>query len=364
VGGLLGAGCVAQVYAGELKERSGAGAAPTDVVIKVLRPEVPHLLRTDMQLLRLGARAAEWLRPELRWLALRSAVDTFGEYLRQQTDFTVEGANLRRLGANFLDGDVEGGVMRVPRVVVDAADLLVTTRARGKSLTEFIKETKGKEDTERARERVFTSVTDAMARMILKHKFIHGDLHPGNLFVHMADSSSKAEITLIDAGISIEISDDMASMMSGAVLAVWNRQGRKLGQAIVRFHNNSNLTNHAVDLDELEVKIGNLILAGSILCREAKDRSIWSEMFDTYREYRESRVSEYFALLAGRLSRHKVRVSPALWSVMTAFALIEGSVQELGHGVNVLHCAKPYVIPGFGALKKVRSKVGSLLPLQ
>jgi predicted unusual protein kinase regulating ubiquinone biosynthesis (AarF/ABC1/UbiB family) len=327
-------------------------------VIKVLRPEVPRLLRTDMQLLRVGAWAAELLRPELKWLALRGAVDTFGMYLRQQTDFTVEGANLRRLGANFVDAEVWGGVMRVPRVIVDMADLLVTTRAPGKSLTEFIKETKGKGEAEEARERVFHGVTDAMARMILVHKFIHGDLHPGNLFVHFADGSSRPEITLIDAGISIEIPDDMASMMSGSVLAVWNREGRKLGQAIVSFHNNSNLTDHAVDLEELEVKVGNLILAGSILCREVKDKHIWSEMFETYQEYRESRVSEYFALLAGRLSRHKVRVSPALWSVMTAFALIEGSMYELGHGVDVLRCARPYVIPGYGALKKV----SSLLP--
>ena len=41
-------------------------------------------------------------------------------------------------------------------------------------------------------------------------------------------------------------------------------------------------------------------------------------------------------MLMTDLTRHRVRVAPDLWSIMTAFALIEGSISELGFGVNVL----------------------------
>lgn len=44
----------------------------------------------------------------------------------------------------------------------------------------------------------------------------------------------------------------------------------------------------------------------------------------------------YFTMLMTDLTRHRVRVAPDLWSIMTAFALIEGSISELGFGVNVL----------------------------
>lgn len=43
------------------------------------------------------------------------------------------------------------------------------------------------------------------------------------------------------------------------------------------------------------------------------------------------------------LTTHRVPVATDLWSMMTAFALIEGSITELGEGVNVLKAARPYL---------------------
>jgi predicted unusual protein kinase regulating ubiquinone biosynthesis (AarF/ABC1/UbiB family) len=292
-----------------------------------------------MVLLTWAAQAAELLRPELQWLALRSTVDNFGWYLHQQTNLTVEASHLRRLSDDFRGGRVRDGRLLVPRVVRESDNVLVTTVARGKSLTRFIQDTSQDESAKMVRKHVFHAMTDAMARMILKTNFIHGDLHPGNLFVYVPEGSDLPEITLIDAGIAIEMSRDLADMARHAAEAAIMKNPMALGEAVIGLHKGEGHCEFANDVEELERKVGYLLLAGCFMCPE----DIWRETFENYEDYRGSRVSEYFARLLVHLSSHKVRVSPNLWSLMTAFALIEGSVQELGHGVNVIRSATPYL---------------------
>uniref|UniRef100_A0A7S2DBH1 Uncharacterized protein n=1 Tax=Alexandrium andersonii TaxID=327968 RepID=A0A7S2DBH1_9DINO len=91
-------------------------------------------------------------------------------------------------------------------------------------------------------------------------------------------------------------------------------------------------------------------MAGAFMSPE----EIWSRHFATYQEYRGSRVSEYFVKMLQLLSHHRVRISPSLWTLMTAFALIEGSVAELGFGVNVLRAASPYIFSPLDIIGRMR----------
>lgn len=347
VGELLGGGCIAQVFTGEL---SVQGGTTRQVAVKVRRRGVSTLMRTDVALLRWTAWWAEWLRPDLQWLAMELAVDHFGEYLLQQADLRIEAANLKSFARNFRFV----GSVRIPRVFVGEERVLVTDIALGVSLSEFVKQ---KHD-DVVRKAVFESLTDLMARMILRDNFIHGDLHPGNIFVSTGPlfaggRAPQLEITLIDAGISIEMSSNLTRMARNSMRAAFNMDALGLGKAVVRLHVDEGLSTHGRDLDRLEHKLGYLLLAGCFMC----DEDIWGEMFESYEAYRGSRVSEYFVRMMTLLSEHKVRIAPPLWSLMTAFALVEGSVQELGYGVNVLRSARPYLFrPG-----DVLGRIGSLL---
>jgi len=60
-------------------------------------------------------------------------------------------------------------------------------------------------------------------------------------------------------------------------------------------------------------------------------------------------------MLMDDLSSHQIRVAPDLWSIMTAFALIEGSIEELGFGVNVMGACIPYIVNKFNPFDWVRS---------
>ena len=162
-----------------------------------------------------------------------------------------------------------------------------------------------------------------------------------------------------------------------------------------------NCTENAVDVETLQKKVGYLMLAGCWMV----EKDIWQESFEskpqtcaacfkwshkfwgflwglqwdsgvawlwiisgmvclgnlTFSKGKSSRTSkfgalkdalchaqihprgEYFNKLMKLLTTHRVPVATDLWSMMTAFALIEGSITELGEGVNVLKAAWPYL---------------------
>jgi aarF domain-containing kinase len=252
----------------------------------------------------------------------------------------------------------------VPKVFVATEGVLVTTIAEGVSLSKFVRE----DHSKAVKQVVFEALTDLMARMVLVDNFIHGDLHPGNFFISthepehgepnatsdklvdlmhggrpLFDKPLPFKITLIDAGISLRMSKSLTTMMRDSMRAAFNMNSTALGTAIVQLHVDEGLCTHAKDLEGLEEILGKLMLAGAFMCR---DKRIWGAVFHSWKEYRSSHVSDYFGHMLGMLSEHKVRISPSLWSIMTALALIEGSIQELGFGVNVLRSATPYLFRG------------------
>jgi len=355
---LLGGGCIALVFQGELDVRDGAGSQA--VAVKVRRKGVEKLMHTDIKLMRLVARIAETLNPSLQWLAMPQTVDNFGGYLIQQMNLTIEADHLRQFDSNFQGLPTIG----VPRVHVATEGVLVTEIAEGVSLSKFVHE----DHSHPVRQAVFEALTDLMARMVLVDDFIHGDLHPGNLFVSAEETHSETnatslpmhffhktptyKITLIDAGIAIGMTKNLTRMMRDSMRAAFNMNSTGLGHAIVQLHMDEGLCAHAEDLHGLENVLGKMMLAGAFMCR---DRQIWGAVFSSWKEYRSSHVSDYFGHMLNLLSKHKVRISPSLWSIMTALALIEGSIQELGFGVNVLRSATPYLFQGrFERLRRRR----------
>eukprot|EP00415_Alexandrium_ostenfeldii_P001360 UN1360 len=276
---------------------------------------------------------------------MQGAVENFRMYFIEQIDMTIEAHNLKRLSSNF--HSVRGVVL--PEVYFSDERVMVTSIAKGVSLSEFVR----MDTPERVRKAVFESLTDLMARMILKDHFIHGDLHPGNVFIDVAERPGlvvRPVITLIDAGISIEMSGSLEEMARMSMVAVVYRNASALGTAVIKLHKDEGHTTHARDVDKLAEDLGYLLMAGCFMSPE----EIWSHHFETYAEYRASRVSEYFVKMLKLLSLHRVRISPSLWALMTAFALIEGSVAELGFGVNVLRSAGPYIFSPMDIFGRLR----------
>ncbi|CAE7683417.1 abkC [Symbiodinium sp. CCMP2592] len=134
-------------------------------------------LDLDLDLLRWFAGWVTWWKPELTWMALEGAVDNFGEYMMQQVNLNIEASNMKRFAQNF----ASNGNILVPPVYAATDSVLVMGIAEGTGQG-------------------------------MKDNFMHGDLHPGNLFIKFEDDGSPT-VTLIDVGISIAIENALGRMI-------------------------------------------------------------------------------------------------------------------------------------------------------
>ena len=126
---LVGSGCVAQVYRGNMvvptnkkNNHHDDSKQTVEVAVKVLHPGVREAMQLDLNLMRSVAAAAEWVGElllracytpsvkhnlltstptleeyPLRCVSLSESVETFATFMQSQLDLTQEGAALDRL---------------------------------------------------------------------------------------------------------------------------------------------------------------------------------------------------------------------------------------------------------------------------
>ena len=223
----VGSGCIAQVH--EARARDGA----TRLAVKVLHPGVEQLVADDLYLMRAGTSAAHALLGTcvsgLRWLALKEALDEFARFMGRQLDLTHEAHNLERFAENFRDEahitfprpirSMPGTEAASEPLDLVSREVLVETFIDGQTLSAMLL------DDEAARKRDGGGAAPAerkarnteLARlglrafltMLLKHNFVHADLHPGNILVSSSSGGGGAshQLGLVDAGLVVELEE-------------------------------------------------------------------------------------------------------------------------------------------------------------
>lgn len=92
----IGTGCVAQVYKGYLNENG----TRTKVAMKMIHPNIEHLVKVDMELL---SKFTKWLDtfPDLEMINLGETFTEFGNSMTAQLDLREEAYNLHTFSNNF-----------------------------------------------------------------------------------------------------------------------------------------------------------------------------------------------------------------------------------------------------------------------
>ena len=185
-GPAVAAASIAQVHRAEVE--TPAGRKP--VAVKVLRPNIEHRFRVDLDAFTFAARRAEAMSPEARRLRLMETVATLRRSVWIEMDLRLEAAALSEMAENTkTDPD-----FRVPAVDWDrtARDVLTLDWIDGTPLHDRAKlEAKGFDLKHLAR-----AVIQTFLRHALRDGFFHADMHPGNLFV-----DDDAKLVFVDFGI-------------------------------------------------------------------------------------------------------------------------------------------------------------------
>ena len=188
----LAAASIAQVHAARL--RTGE-----EVVVKVQRPDVARLVRTDLKTM-------AWIAPHLvgripvAALANPPAlVELFAETIVEELDFRLEAANMLDIATVLRDLGQDGYVVPRPHPQLVTRRVLVMERLSGFNFDDVAGMHGAGIDTEA----VIRTGMVAFMEGALVHGIFHGDLHGGNLFV-LPDGRT----ALLDFGIVARLSPE------------------------------------------------------------------------------------------------------------------------------------------------------------
>ncbi|GAX75750.1 hypothetical protein CEUSTIGMA_g3193.t1 [Chlamydomonas eustigma] len=175
----LASASIAQVHRAMIQVQGSEKLLP--VAVKVCHPHVQQRITLDFVLLKALAKAVSST-PLLRGLGLEDSVSQFSSTMTAQCDLRVEAAHLERFYNNFKG--VESQVT-TPRPLWASRGVLIETFEQGSSVSHFIKR-RTPYNTE-----IVALGVDTYLSMLLKHNFVHTDLHPGNIMVRVVGSEEQ-----------------------------------------------------------------------------------------------------------------------------------------------------------------------------
>jgi len=231
----LAAASLGQVHRARLVS-AGAGAnnqVSESVVVKVQRPHIEDIVRTDLAALRA---VAHWLmryRPISRRADVPALLDEFSTTMWEELDYISEATNAERFAEMFADEPY----IRIPGVFRQHSTrrVLVLEDVSGIKITD-------KEAIEAAGIdliEVTSLLFDAYFHQIFEVGFFHFDPHPGNLFVSPigpplspgSDRSRSFYLTFVDFGMVGHIEKLMGENLRQMIVSITQRDARGLTEA-------------------------------------------------------------------------------------------------------------------------------------
>ncbi|WP_197046746.1 ABC1 kinase family protein [Oceanobacillus salinisoli] len=298
----LGSASIGQVHYGVLK--SGE-----QVAVKVQRPNIENIIKTDLEILQTLAVLAEI---RLEWAAryqVTAIIEEFSKSLLAELDYRVEGRNADKMAKQFEDKRH----IRIPEVFWDYTTKKVLTM-------EYVEGTK-LNDIEVLREegydlKVFSNrIANAIFHQILIEGFFHGDPHPGNISVLPGEV-----IVLMDFGMVGRLTSDMKDNFASLVIALMRQSTDGVVKAIMRM----GLVPDEVHMQRLRLDVEEL--------RE--------KYYDI--PFSEVSIGEAVKDLFSVANQHQIRIPADLTLMGKTLLTMEGLVERLDPDISIIKIAEPF----------------------
>ena len=203
------------------------------VVVKVQRPNIEDIVRTDLAALRVVARWLMRYGPISRRADVPALMNEFSSTMWEELDYNTEAENAERFAEMF----AEDPKVRIPGVFRQHSTrrVLVLEDVSGIKITDTdALEAAGIDLSE-----VTAQLFDAYFYQIFKVGFFHADPHPGNLFINpvgpppssRSDRSRSFQLTFVDFGMVGHIEKLMGDNLRQMIVSITQRDARGLTEA-------------------------------------------------------------------------------------------------------------------------------------
>jgi len=309
---LLGSGCIGQVYKGILLDTK------EEVAVKIMHPNVRQDIDTDLDLMRLAAYLGSKL-GKVKFLNLQGAVEEFAGMLKLQLDLRTEAENLDRFNVNFKD-DKDVVFPKLIPGFRTTKDVLVESFCAGIPVLQYAR--LNHDDQETLTKLCVVGIR-AVCKMIFFDNFLHGDLHPGNVFVN----PTTKKFVLLDVGIVKEYSVVEHQLIINVLTAFIRKDGRRAGRLMID-DSNRRLAGQDTAKDE-ELYIDKI----EALTIKASDKDYFMEHLGTYLSY-----------IFEAAAKHHVLMNQSFVSAALAIKVQEGLALALDPGVQIWQVANPIIL--------------------
>ncbi|WP_111980295.1 ubiquinone biosynthesis regulatory protein kinase UbiB [Algibacillus agarilyticus] len=308
----LASASIAQVHTATLYADSSF--AHTEIVIKVIRPEIDKIINADIHLMEALAGFVARFLPDGKRLRPLEVVKEYEKTLKDELNLMREAANTIQLSRNF-DNDER---LYVPDVHSDLCreNILVVERIYGipvANVDELVAQgTNMKLLAERGVEIFFTQV--------FRDSFFHADMHPGNIFVSRSNPESPQYIG-IDCGIVGTLNKEDKRYLADNFIAFFNRDYRKVAE----LHVDSGWVPAHTNVEEFEFAI----------------RTVCEPIFN--KPLAEISFGHVLMNLFNTARRFEMEVQPQLVLLQKTLLYVEGLGRQLYPQLDLWTTAKPFL---------------------
>jgi ubiquinone biosynthesis protein len=300
----LGSASIAQVHRAVL-------AGGTEVAVKLQRPGIERVIRSDLHILYSLAQLLEGRITLPGVFTPTAIVREFDQAITRELDFLTELKSAERMGKSFA-GDRD---IMIPKVFPrwSTRRLLVMELVKGVPVSQKLIAEGGKA-TEESRA-LAHKLMDSTYRQVFDHGFFHGDPHPGNLF-----ALDDGRLAILDFGLTATLTGQMQDTIITTFTSLVFQDAEALAMTVYR----AGATKGKVDLRGFRDEIERLMAKyhGASLDELANPTTL-IEVVQLSTKYRIDLPAEYAVL-----SR--------------AIGLIEGQIRGLLPGVDIVEEVKPY----------------------
>jgi ubiquinone biosynthesis protein len=303
----LAAASIAQVHRAVLPDGR-------EVMVKVQRPRIDHIIARDISILRGLAALIDAHVPEAAPYNVQGVVDEFARTINRELDFFIEASNAARLRHNFEASDI----LYIPQIYRDLSSkrVLVMEKLDGVRIDDIAAiERMGFDRSELARKGAA-----AFFQMVLQDGFFHADPHPGNIFV-LPDG----RLGLVDFGIMGRVTEENMEHFASVFLALAEQDYDSLAR---QYLNLGFVTEESADVERFQ--------------RELKDDLV--ELLEPYYGMKIKQIDfgAYVDRVHQILMRHHLRLPQNLYLMDKALITLEGILKQLDPDFDYFEVAKPY----------------------
>ncbi len=301
----LASASIAQVHAAQLIDG-------TNVIIKIVRPNIRQQIQHDVELLHLIAGLAERYWSEGKRLRPVEVVNELEKNLYDELDMMREAASASQLRRNFESTKL----LYVPEVnwQLTKPNLLVQERIYGVPIGNITELQNHNINLEKLAEKG----VEIFFTQAFKHGFFHADMHPGNILVDVSNPEEPRYIA-IDFGIMGTLAPDDQRYLADNFLAFFNHDYRRVA--------------------ELHIQSGWVPADTRVEEFEAAIRSVCEPIFA--RPLKEISFGQLLLRLFQTARRFNMEVQPQLVLLQKTLLNIEGLGRQLYPDLDLWKTAKP-----------------------